>query len=763
MQSRMIVSAVGVLLVGWMPTLPPLMLPLSGALIFWCSRRRWPQPGALGACFCLGAAYGVAWGQTLLDARLPPSLETVPLTAQVTVLEPPQQRATGRPRQRFTAHVHLLACPGTVQECQRVIGKVLLSYYGDQPLRAGERWQMEVRLKRPRGLANPGSFNYESWLAQRRFVATGTVRDRPMSLLPDSAGPWHQRWRQGVGDRLRAALADGEVRGVLLALSNGDRSGLSQQSWERFQRYGLNHLVVISGLHVGLVAGMGFLLGRLGGRRCAHISAALLALMYSALAGFALPTIRALIMLASVQLAAVAGRRLRPGRSLSAALLGIALVDPLATLGAGFWLSFAAVAWILYLHHMWPGLSPWKLTLLIQCVLAPAMGLLASLWFGGLGWLAPAANLVAVPVLSIWLAPLCLIAAVVPGLDATLWTLAALPVEGFLALDARIAAELPLWLSYRPHLAALLVASAGLLCLASHPRLPFRPIGLLLLLGALLPAAPAPPRSEFWLLDVGQGLSAVLLHQDFTLVYDTGAGYPEGPNLAGSVVVPFLERAGVDEIDLLVISHGDNDHASGVFTLHRRFPVTKTWVGDDVFPDLPGQQHCRAGMGLERRDLSIRVLSPTGEETAGNNRSCVLLLTVAGYRLLLPGDIEAAVEHRLLRANRAALAADVLVVPHHGSRSSTTSALLAAVAPELALLSRGYRNRFGHPHDPVRKRLDVFDLAPCDTAEQGALRLVLENGRLVALERWRGQRHYYWMGAASPACGPAYNGAVIRP
>ena len=765
MLSWMKVSAAGVLAVGWMPTLPPFFLPLTGVFFALLAARRYPRAAPRVACALLGMAYACWWGRELLDSRLPAELESLPLDAVITVLEPPASRpfSAGGRRQRFAAEVALTGCPDALPDCEQALGRVLLSYYGDQSFRAGERWRVSLKLKRPRGLANPGSFNYESWLARHRFAATGHIRDRDVTPLAPAQGLFHQRWRQHLGDRLRVGERTADVTGVLLALTTGDRSGLSQSTWQRFQRYGLNHLVVISGLHVGLVAGIGFLLGRLGGRRCAHLSAAALALVYSALAGFALPTVRALVMLAGVQLVAISGRRLRPMRSLAAALLAVSLLDPLASFGAGFWLSFAAVACIFYLHHMFPALPAWRFTLLLQLVLAPAMGLLASFWFGGFGWLAPLANLVAVPVLSFWVAPLCLLGALLAptGLAEFAWDLAALPIQGFLALDAMTA--LPLWLPFRPGLIQLVLLLTALLLLVSRRLLPMRGavVGFLVLAALSGPSPPAREGLEFWLLDVGQGLAIVVFDGSFVMVYDTGAGDPAGPNMASAVLVPFLQRQGVREIDLLVLSHADNDHASGVYTVHEAFPVAETWFGEAAFPGIRRQRPCPRGQQRYFGSLRIEVLATAAAEP-GNNASCVLRLASDGYRVLLPGDIESSVEHALVREQAELLAANALVLPHHGSRSSSSSPFIAGVAPELVLLSRGYRNRFGHPHGMVLRRLQVFGLRACDTTEQGALRLRAREGRFESIMGWRHKRHYYWAGVASPPCVPAYNGAQVE-
>jgi competence protein ComEC len=376
-----------------------------------------------------------------------------------------------------------------------------------------------------------------------------------------------------------------------------------------------------------------------------------------------------------------------------------------------------------------------------------------------LGWLAPLVNLVAVPVLAFWLAPLCLTAALLPPLDALCWELAGWPVAGFMALDGLLAGQLDPWLRLRPSLPGVLAGLAGLLWLAGHRALPYRLLALPLLLLPVLPPVAALPagRTELALLDVGQGLALVLRQRDFTLVYDTGDGDPAGFNMASAVVQPFLEARGITRIDLLVISHADSDHASGVAALRQRFEVAEIWSGEPGLIGAPDVLRCVTGLRLQRPGLSIVTLAPWRVDTQGNNSSCVLRLDIGGYRVLLPGDIEAPVEHGLIRRNPGALAVDALLLPHHGSVSSTSSALLNATWPSLVLLSRGYHNRFGHPDPAVQRRLQAFGLSVCDTAEQGAILLALQNGELVALTRWREARRRYWSPLASPDCGPAYN------
>ncbi|MEP5765572.1 MAG: DNA internalization-related competence protein ComEC/Rec2 [Halieaceae bacterium] len=770
----MIVSAAAVFAIGWMPVLLPLPALFAAGLTALLACLCWPRSRlTLGLTALLaGASYATWWGEDLLQSRLPSQMEDTALEVIALVLEPPARRtfSHGGSRQRFPATLELLSCPVASGDCPQQLKPVLLSYYGDKPIKAGERWRFTVKLKQPRGLSNPGSFNYESWLAQNAVVATGYAREKGARRLSAASGVSrpHQRWRQRVADAIDQEFGGRAEHGVLLALSTGDRSAINPEQWQQFQRFGLNHLVVISGLHVGLVAGLGFLLGRVLGRRWAHGMAAATALLYSALAGFAMPTLRALIMLASVQLGALLGRKIRPARSMTLALFAVALVDPLATHGVGFWLSFGAVACIFYLRHMHPGLGGLQLTLLLQLLLSIAMGVVASFWFGGIGWLAPLANLLAVPILTFYLAPLCLLAACClffePELALLLWQWAALPVQGFYWINHALAdLQWPLWLHLRPSLWAILAFVLGLLWLLARSGTPLRWLAVVLLCMPLLPlrSGLAPGVMEVWLLDVGQGLAAVVQTQDRVVVYDTGAGDPAGPNMASSVLIPFLESRGIDAIDLLIISHGDRDHASGVASLQRRFPIAETWYGDQPFKGFAGQQACRAGTSRRWHELEMRQLWPPASLVgiSSNNRSCVVQLRFGSFSLLLPGDIEAHVERHLVREQALELEAEVLVVPHHGSRSSSSSPFLGAVSPDVALLSRGYRNRFGHPHREVMARYQRRGISVCDTAEHGALQIIVHSDRVHKITSWRQQRAYYWSGIASTACAPAYNGA----
>ncbi len=768
MQSWMIGTVSAVFAVGWMPSLPAPVVLLGGLAlalpVVLLSRGRWRY---LPAGLLAGVLWGSAWGYTLLAERVPAGIEGELVQLDGHILEPPQLRSFSRggQRRRFAFRVERIGCAADIAHCPQRLGKVLLSYYGDRHLRVGQNWRFTVRLKKPWGLANPGSFNFQSWLAQHRYAAIGYVREKDIELL--SAPVWWrspvQQWRQRIADTLQLHFSGRPAGGVLQALSHGDRSGITADQWALFQQFGLNHLVVISGLHVGMVAALGFLLGRLFGLRSAHLAAALLALVYSAQAGFALSTVRALVMLFIVQLAALWRRKSRPLRSLLLALTVIALIDPLASHSAGFWLSFGAVALIFYLHTMWPGMRGWRLALCMQVCLSMLLGLLAGFWFGGLGWLSPLANLIAIPVLTFWIAPLCLFASLMIlltsiALSAPLcqqlallaWQLAAAPVDIFLQMAAKLQqTALPLWLDYQASLGSTLALLLALLLLISHRALPLRRLALLLLLLPVFPHRPALPEAELQVtaLDVGQGLAVLVRSHNAVVLYDTGAGDPSGPNMATSVIVPYLRKLGVDTLDLLVISHADRDHASGVYSLHDRLDVAQTWYGDQPFGDLPGQQACRPGLVFERGRLHISVLHPAGsrrESYSSNNRSCVLRVEHGGFTVLLPGDVEAETERQLVRDQVGNLSAQVLVAAHHGSRTSSSGPFLRAIDPQWTIFSRGYRNRFGHPHPTVLQRMDILGIAILDTAQDGAVSLRVIDGQLVNVERHRVTQRYYW-------------------
>ena len=750
-------TVAGIALLAWTPSIPPPELFFAGIFaLFCCCLLRWRAGSRLVLGILCGCGYGVWWSTTLPDPQLASGGRAEVRLVRGWVAEFPQLRSfsQGGQRQRFAFAADVgMNC------------RVLLSYYGDQPLQAGQRWQLEARLKPVWGLANPGSFNYQVWLIRNGFCATGYVREKSLLRLAEqhSPIPLHQLWRQSLHTRIQALPLSDLGRGLVLALTIGDRSQIPAASWEMIKQLGLGHLLVISGLHVGLVAGFGFAVGRLLGRLpgvnrvplASHITPHLCALtaaaLFSALAGFSLPAQRAMVMLAAVQTASLWQRRLSGQHSLVLALFVVSLIDPLCTHSPGFWLSFGAVAFIFYLLHVWRDVPRWRLLLQLQCLLAAGTGALASFWFGGVSLVAPVANLVAVPLVCFLVTPLCLAAALFlpawPGLSAWLlqW------VDGLAGLLEIIQGpDFPgrevFWYSLQPQLPGLMLALAGLLILLFAVRQPWAWLSLLLffpLLRSNQAEQVLAGDMKLTVLDVGQGLAAVVRTAGHTLVYDTGSGDPAGPNMASSVILPYLRRFGVGRIDILVISHGDRDHASGVYTLAGSLAVGEIWYGDQPFRLSVPQRQCRRGGRSTSGELKIREYHPSGmlDLGSGNDRSCVLMLDHLGYRVLMPGDIGKSVERDLLYENPAGeLSADLLLAPHHGSRTSSSALFVRKVAPAIAVVSAGFLNRFGHPHPDVQSRYLAVHSGLFNTATDGAVEVWVRGGELRSVRAYRQRR-----------------------
>ena len=766
----MIGLLLGLLPVLLLPSLPdPWVLPpLAGAGLVFLLHRRAGHRCCAG--IALGCALALAHGHLLLASRIDESCVGQPLTLTGEVAALPRSTVfpDGASRQRFEFSVQAIAparCAGPE--------RVLLSYYGPAKMVPGATWTFPAKLSKPWGLANPGSFNLQAWYAQTGIDAVGTVSGGRGAKQPGNPAPsgLPERLRQAVSERITALPLEPSVAAILAAVTVADKSGIDSSLWNLFQRLGINHLLVISGLHVGLVAGAAFFLGRLLERPLllAGWSAgrlpALLALAccgaYTALAGFSVATQRALCMLACFILAGVAGRSSRPGNTLLLAAVAVLGLNPLAALGSGFWLSFAAVAALLWLSAWQRGRPPWQRALWTHGFMSLAMLPLGAWWFGGASLVAGFANLVMVPLVGMVVVPLALLAVVamfaLPVAEMALWRLAAWPLQQLLPVATRWSDAGGAWL-FRPFPGALpevLLAALGVALLVTPLSWRARSLALLLLLPlALPPDYPARyPRPQapagltrVTVLDVGQGTSVVVQAGDRTLVYDTGGGDPAGNNMASAVILPFLRQRGTRALDTLVISHPDNDHSAGTGTLLAAMPTAQVYYGGRL--PAPGRgRPCRAGGAWDwPGGQRFRFLGPAGGDGgSSNDSSCVLQIQAAGHQLLLSGDVENTGERALVRRWGQGLASDWLLVPHHGSRTSTSYALLKAVQPAVAVLSRGYANRFGHPHPEVVARLRQMGAAVDDTATGGALEYEFIPGRPVRVTRQREQVRRFWM------------------
>ncbi len=676
-------------------------------------------------------------------------------------------RVVGLP-ERDERRLRFLFEPSRLTLNERVLpfsGRLRLAWYEEPaPLAPGEHWHLTVKLKRPHGMANPGTFDYEAWLFQQGIRATGYVRAAGRNYR--LAVP---RWWEAPADRARthfkrqitSLLGDAPFGGVLLAVSIGDRSGIAGTQWDVFTATGTNHLMAISGLHIGLVAMVAGMLGRalwrgrlalyLPAQKFAACSALLAAASYALLAGFSVPTQRALVMIAVVALAVLWGRPVRPAGGLAVALLGVLLLDPLAVLSPGFWLSFGAVAAIFY--AMAGRLGPagvWWRWGHVQVVVALALTPPLVLMFGSASLASPLANLIAVPWVSFLVVPFTLAGTLLSGI---LPDLARLLLQGADALmgwlwpflEWSAAAVPPLYFA-RPPLWSMLAAGVGLAWLLAPRGWPARGLGIAWLLPMVLwtPARPAPGEVWLTLLDVGQGLATVVETAHHTLVYDAGPRFGPEFDTGAAVVDPFLRARGTERIDVLVVSHGDNDHIGGARSLTDTWTVGQFLTGVPEKVDWVANEPCARGQAWLWDGVRFEVLHPP-VALGGNDGSCVLRVSGTGGNLLLTGDIEVRTEAELL-ADAPQLRARILVVPHHGSKTSSTEAFIDAVGPEIALFPVGYRNRFRLPYPAVVERYQARGITLMDSARDGAVTVRLSADGRVASETWReqGRRYFHW-------------------
>jgi len=752
-----------------LPALPgrALVLGLMLLALGWAARTGLRRPG-LPAIALLAFCFTALAADDGLAARWPPEADgrDVELTGFIDGLPTTDPGRT----------VFSLRIAGAATEVP--LRRVRLSWYEPAPaLEAGQALAVVARLRAPRGLVNPGTFDYERWLFLERYDATGYVRS---GRIEERRYGLAQAWlelRAGLVERLGGLIANADAAALITALALGERGGFSDSHWTVLQRTGTSHLVAVSGLHIGLIAALGYWLAfRLAlrlpyplARRAHGLAAALCivpAAVYAALAGFGLPTRRALVMLLVAQCLVIARRRWPLAGGLALALILVLALDPLASLTASFWLSFGAVAWLLAAAAprgrpggrrpprplAWAGelgRLQWALTL----GLAPLV-----VWF--FGQVAPASffvNLVAIPLFSFIVVPLALVTAALAALGTDGFGLAALAGEAAglawrgLELAAAVpfaAVELP-----RPPFAALVVAVAALMLALPRHRLPGRRLALLglapLAFGGA--AALAPGEARVTVLDVGQGLAVAIETASHRLLYDAGPVYRSGFDAGAEIVAPALARLGSRPLDLIVLSHADSDHSGGAPAVIARYPDAAVLAGPDAKD--ASIARCVAGQAWRWDEVGFSILHPPpGFAPLGNESSCVLGVETIGGRLLVTGDIERRAEAGL--AGDSAIAADVVIVPHHGSQTSSTPAFVAGVGPRLAIVSAGFGNRWGFPRPEVRQRWEGQGAVMLVTGDHGAIELGFGADGLE-VEAARHSRRRYWQAKREPVSGVA--------
>jgi len=780
-----------------LPRLPPTWICIAylvGIVLFTLFVRR-SRPVMAGISL---ATLTLGWALWQLSLhQLKPDQISVDMTLVVQVSSVPEQYES---RVSFKAQV--VSC----ESCESVLSvkNLKLSWYGDSPkIHAGELWQLVVRLKPPVSLRNPGGFDAVAWMLVEALHASGYVRDGEQAKrLSAGEGLTHTLFRQASIDRLNDLVGGTQYLGLLQGLTVGLKTHITDTQWDVLRNTGTAHLLAISGLHVGLVAAWALWLCRalsmgvtrliqassgtslsLDSRSFALAGSFLAAAAYAALAGFELPTQRAVLMLAVWIIAALRFRFLPPMASLCFAMITVLFINALSLLSAGFWLSFGTVATLFYLHRghlVQDGDVPvqrWQVPvskaqslLRTHCLLGVAL-LPVSAWFFQSGSLvAPIANLLAVPWVAMVSVPLSLSGLlagyVSPALAVPVLQLA----EGSLGilmaflgwLDQSELSALVLTLPSAMSLACVLV---GLLVTFAPTGLGLRFFALPLILPALLHNTVVPVHNGFevHVLDVGQGLAVLVYADDQTLLFDTGGKISPDLSMFEAVVVPFLQATGRRRIDTLVVSHGDEDHAFGLADVLQHSSDVIVFASE--LPALANGQRvsrCEAGLEWAVGEVNFGFIHPaTLDAGSDNNRSCVLMIYRGSSRVLLTGDIEASAEQSLLSrlGTDKRFPVTLLTAPHHGSRTSSSQAFVDTFRPEYVVYPAGIRNRYGFPHSDVELRYKLAGAKSLVTGYRGAMSFVFgPEGLSRPPVSWWNSHRRFWHGIVNPDCWRQFAG-----
>lgn len=748
--------------------------------------------------FTAGLTFGILWTSVFalycLNQDLPKSLENRHLVITGTVDGLPQPFEEGT---RFQFHVEKAALE---KQSVSVPENLMLTWgtkyhrtslSGVPDIQPGQKWQLNVRLKRPHGNANPDGFDYELWLFEQGIRATGYVNNDPRlpdkNVLTDSfvSTPmnWVNRVRSVFRERIYRALPDSDYAGVIVALVIGDQKAISQSDWEIFNRTGISHLVAISGLHITMISSLfalfvgalwrrSFFTGKewpliLPAQKVAAIAGVVMALAYVALAGFGVPARRTLCMIIIVAIALWTGRLTRFSHTLLAAAGIVCLFDPWALLQPGFWLSFGAVGMILYACSGRTGRTDEDLSRLnrfrhslstaARTQWAVTIGLvpLTMLFFGRISIIGPVANAVAIPLVSTVVTPLALIGSILPEpVNAYVLTVAHFLTKMLaIFLEWLSSFSFAVWTAPASSFYLILFAAAGTFWMLAPKGWPHRYLGALcwLPLFCLTSSHPDYGQAHITVLDVGQGSSILIETQKHRMLFDTGPVYSGDSDAGDRVIIPYLTSRGIGLVDAIVVSHADTDHSGGLLTLTRKLPV-KT-IYSSIPPDstlgqtLSDNRPCIAGQEWEWEGVHFEMLHPSSDDYLNENNktnelSCVLKVSTSKYSMLLTGDIGKKEEEKMVIRNGRKLKSDVLIAPHHGSNSSSTWPFLFLVKPEYAVYQVGYLNPYHHPDYRAHARYELLGIKTFRTDTDGAVSILFSDD--IGIEPYRKKDVRYW-------------------
>jgi competence protein ComEC len=646
--------------------------------------------------------------------------------------------------------------------------KLRINWHGSHPvIEVGDKWQLEVKLKRPHGVFNPGGFDFEKYLFQRGIRSTGyVVSDGANQFLESTKYHYFlDRVRQLLRTKVMQSLVNKSLGSIINTLIIGDQGDISKAQWQVFRDTGTSYLMAISGLHINFFAFLAFASSNFLWRRwtrltlwmpasqAAAIASFMAALVYSALSGFSIPTQRALIMLAVFTGALLLRRNIKSWDILFLALFIVLLIDPLAVLSEGFWLSFVAVGLILFvtkgrlqLRNSW-----WREYCRIQWGITLGLMPFTLLWFQQVSMISLVASALALPAVCLVIIPLSLIGGLILLINTHYGGY-------FLWVAEKIMELVWLWLQWLSSFAWLnwwhpifnwwvfAASLVGIILLLAPRGFPSRWLGIIWLLPLFFYKPSGPKYGEIWftLLDVGQGLAGVVRTQNHIIVYDTGSKSIDS-DAGETVVVPFLRALGVSNLNAMVVSHGDDDHIGGADSILAAISVQR------IMTSVPEQflsikaEYCLRGQAWSWDGVDFSFINSADKLFSGNDGSCVLRIDNGVNSILLVGDIERPAENWLINNELNRLVATILVAPHHGSKTSSSPKFIEAVNAKYVLFPIGYRNRFRFPSKVVVRRYLQKKAKLFDTAQSGAITFKLGKESFVADPLlYRVTNRHYW-------------------
>ncbi len=730
-----------------------LLLPLAILLV---KRFRLASPLLFVS---LGYCWSFIYALSLVYPQLSSNLEGEDIKLSGAVVE---VKVTNPQYSRF---VFRLDKASIHQLDDQVPENIILSWYQpEQTTHLHQQCQFVVRLKKIWGYSNPGGFDYEKSMFAQGVGAKGYVRsgdcDEFNQADNDRAG-LRQQWIS----RFKVIAPKYEYANLMQALTFGEREDIHQTQWQVLRETGTSHLLAISGLHLSAISvAMFFLVNRL--TRCsawvcervpsqsiAAVFAMLAAVFYAYLAGFSLPTQRALMMVIIGLLAILLRKPVFNISLLSSALILVLIINPLSVLNAGFWMSFLAVLFIFIVVKRTQGKGRIFRIIAVQLYLGLALFPVSLLFFSQASIISPLVNLIAIPLVSFVLLPLLLINQVLFLFDLSVSNSIFVVLDQLFSLlwwGLQQSAELEFSsLEFSPKVLGVVAFEVGLFMLIQAKGMPVRHLGWVLLAGLFLIKDPQVRQGQMRMtvLDVGQGLAMVIETENHVLIYDAGARSLSGFNTGEAVVFPYLKTRAISKVDMAVISHNDNDHSGGMHWLIGQGVVNDLMVSNQPeLYDFDDTRLCRAGDEWRWDGVHFRVLHPPKKwRSNDNNRSCVLQIRHTTGNILLTGDIEKSAEEWLISQYGDNLSSNIMIAPHHGSKSSSSYRFVDMVHPQTVVFSAGYRNRYGFPHATITQRYQEIGAQLVDTASQGAVTFLFDASDGLQIQT--GHRQYskrYW-------------------